>query len=244
MSFIPRIYLDPKFFSGLAEHKTYSLSASISHYLGNVLRLKINDKVILFNNEDGEWLSEIEHSVKNKVSILIKERLRLPIISNGPTLLFAPLKRDATDLAVRMATELGVQIIQPVKTVRTNSQRIKIERLQTITIEAAEQSNRLTVPEVRMMTSLFEVCEDWPQDKLLLVALERCYERDIVTSNQSFYTGNEGILIGPEGGFEESEIKKLLSYPFVQPLSLGDLILKAETAIVAGLAKLFPYVKA
>lgn len=244
MSFVPRIYLDVNPSITLAVNELYDLPAATIHYLGTVLRLKKGDRVLLFNNWDGEWCGEIEQISKNKGVILIQKQLRLPVIPHGPTLLFALLKRDATDLAVRMATELGVKVIQPVQTLRTNSQRIREERLQMIAKEAAEQSNRLTIPEIRPLGSLFEICDAWPQDRPLLVALERGDERKIDAIHQSLYNGDEGLLIGPEGGFDEREIKKLLSYEFIRPISLGNLILKAETAVVAGLAKLFPYVKA
>lgn len=244
MSFVPRIYIDLDQSITLVANEPCYLSATIVHYLGNVLRLKKGGRVILFNNRDGEWIGEIEHISKNKGVVHLLEQVRLPILAHGPTLLFAPLKRDATDLAVRMATELGVRIIQPVQTLRTNSQRIKDERLLAIAKEAAEQSNRLTIPEIRSLCSLSEICDVWPQDKPLLIALERGNERKIDATFQPLYNGNEGLLIGPEGGFDECEIEKLLSYKFILPISLGNLVLKAETAIAAGLAKLFPYVKA
>lgn len=244
MSFIPRIYIDPDLSLRIREQDSYVLSLPVTHYLGNVLRLRAGDTVILFNNQDGEWLCMLEGTTKGKGTAIVQKQLRLPILINGPTLLFSPLKRDAMDLAIRMATELGVQVIQPVQTMRTNSHRIREERLRNISIEAAEQSNRLSVPEIRSMDSLFSVCDKWPQDRKLLVTLERGKERKIAISHASSYTGNEGVMIGPEGGFDEREVQRLLSYDFVVPLSLGDLILKAETAVVAGLAKLFPYVRA
>ena len=245
MSFVPRIYVDANHqFSKLVNNELYILPLSVSHYLGNVLRLKKGDSVVLFNNEEGEWMCEIEQPSKNKSFLFVKKQIRSPINPVGPTLLFAPLKRDATDLAIRMATELGVKTIQPVQTMRTNSHRIKEERLKIISIEAAEQSERLTIPKIKPIRPLFEICDYWFGDQPLLVALERCQERLIDSKRKLSYNGNEGLLIGPEGGFDEREIKKLLSYQFVVPLSLGNLVLKAETAIVTGLAKLFPYIKA
>lgn len=244
MSFTPRVYIDPDQFDGLQQDKHYSIPAPIVHYLGTVLRLVAGGQVVFFNERDGEWDCEIEHIHKGKGSVVVKTQLRLPIIPFGPTLIFSPLKRDATDLAIRMATELGVSIIQPVHMVRTNSRRIKEDRFRSITIEAAEQSNRLTIPEIRPIMSLDEFCEVWPKNKKLLVACERCEERHIMVDKHYTYQGDEGILIGPEGGFDINELKKLFLYDFVKPLSLGDLILRAETAIAAGLAQLFQYVKA
>ncbi|MDI2091254.1 16S rRNA (uracil(1498)-N(3))-methyltransferase [Commensalibacter oyaizuii] len=244
MSFVPRIYLNPDQCEGIQEQKIYQVSEDIAHYLGNVLRLTAKDPVVLFNERDGEWQCVIEKIGKGKGSLCAQHQLRLPIVPFGPTLVFAPLKRDATDLAVRMATELGVHTIQPVKTAYTNTHRIKEERLQSIVVEAAEQSNRLTIPKIKPILSLFDFCEKWPKDKTLWVAVERCYEKQIPLAKDHRFRGDDGILIGPEGGFDKIEIKNLLLYDFVQPLSLGNLILKAETAVVAGLARFSQYVKA
>lgn len=244
MSFIPRIYLDPHEFEALTTNKDYAIPASTAHYLGTVLRLKASEKVVFFNERDGEWECEISHIAKNKGTIQTTKQLRLPITPLGPTLVFAPLKRDATDLAIRMATELGVQTIQPVKTLRTNTVKIKKERFRSITIEAAEQSNRLTIPEIKPIASLFDFCSSWPKDKTLWIAVERCAEYHIEPNSAEKCRGDDGILIGPEGGFDPSEIKNLLLYDFVRPLSLGNLILKAETAIVAGLSLFSQHVRA
>lgn len=244
MSFIPRLYLDPRDFKVLATEKTYPIPAATAHYLGNVLRLKPSEQVVVFNERDGEWQCEISEISKNKGMITALKQLRQPITPLGPTLVFAPLKRDATDLAIRMATELGVKIIQPVKTLRTNTIKIKEERLRTITIEAAEQSNRLTIPEIKPIQSLFDFCAQWPKDKILWVAIERCADYQISIDKTQQYHGDDGILIGPEGGFDSNEIKNLLLYDFVRPLSFGSLILKAETAIVAGLTQFSKQVQA
>lgn len=252
MSFVPRIYSDPLQEALLDEGKSHTLSPQTTHYLGTVLRLKAGNSVLLFNNQAGEWECEIEQIAKNKGSVLVRKRLRSPVIPVGPILLFSPLKRDATDLAIRMATELGVRIIQPVQTLRTNTARIKEERLHAIAVEAAEQCNRLTLPEIRPMRPLFDICDQWDNEQKLLVALERYDERNDVCDKkeekqgcyQENLTGNEGLLIGPEGGFDEKEVQRLLRYEFIQPFSLGNLILKAETAIVAGLAGVFPYIQA
>ncbi|CAI3937603.1 RsmE family RNA methyltransferase [Commensalibacter communis] len=244
MSFIPRIYIDPQEFEALSIGNDYAISAATAHYLGTVLRLKPLEQVVLFNERDGEWSCQINHIAKNKGTIEPIQQLRLPITPLGPTLVFAPLKRDATDLAIRMATELGVKTIQPVKTLRTNTPKIKEERFRSITIEAAEQSNRITIPEIKPVISLFDFCSTWPKNRTLWVAVERCAEHRILPNTTQNYGGNDGILIGPEGGFDPNEIKNLLLYDFVQPLSLGNLILKAETAIVAGLSLFAQHVRA
>ncbi len=82
-------------------------------------------------------------------------------------LVFAVLKRDATDLVVQKATELGVSALLPVFTERTNAGRVNLDRLRAIAIEAAEQSERLTVPTLHPARQLHEFLVDWPGERPL-----------------------------------------------------------------------------
>lgn len=244
MSFLPRIYADPALYETFMTNGIGILSTENAHYLGNVLRLGEGDKVALFNERDGEWLCNIKSLKRGKGSVILQQQTRKPLIPHGPTLVFSPLKRDATDIAVRMATEMGVRVLQPVIMKRTNSQRIKEERLRSITIEAAEQCDRLTLPEIRPLITLDQFLESWEKDRVLLTAIERWDTRHISVKDSQNFSGNEGILVGPEGGFDDCEIKTFLRCDFVQPLPLGMLTLRAETAIAAGLAQLLNHIQA
>jgi 16S rRNA (uracil1498-N3)-methyltransferase len=132
-----------------------------------------------------------------------------------------------------MATELGVAAILPVITARTNAARVNAVRLRAIAVEAAEQSERLTVPEIHSPTPLGEVLAAWPADRRLFVAAER---RDAPSLRPC--AGPAALLVGPEGGFAAAELDGLQGLPIVTMISFGPRILRAETACLAGLALL------
>jgi 16S rRNA (uracil1498-N3)-methyltransferase len=157
-------------------------------------------------------------------------------------LAFALLKRDATDLVIRMGTELGVTRFAPLITERTVGQRVNGERLDSIATEAAEQCERLTVPEIMTPVRLTEFLGAWHESKRLFVAVERLAERVAARESPEDAFGRvsdgDGLLIGPEGGFSRSELDVALARPFVTPITLGSRVLRAETAAAAGLALL------
>jgi 16S rRNA (uracil1498-N3)-methyltransferase len=148
-------------------------------------------------------------------------------------LMFAVLKRDTTDLVVQKATELGVSMLLPVFTERTNAGRINLDRLRAIAVEAAEQSERLTVPAVRPARQLNEILADWPAERILFVAQERANAQPL-----GRHDGPTGLLIGPEGGFGPRDHMVLDRSRFIRPVTLGPRILRAETAAIVGLALL------
>lgn len=202
-----------------------------AHYLGRVMRRAAGDRVLLFNGADGEWDARIV-SLGRGAASLEAERQRRPQTPEPELwLLFAALKRDATDLVAEKATELGVSVIQPVLTARVNTQRVNTARLAAIATEAAEQSGRLSVPALRAPVPLAAALAAWPADRPLAVAFERGAAAPVGG-------GAGGLLVGPEGGFTDEELDGLRARPFVVPISLGPRILRAETAVIAGLALL------
>jgi 16S rRNA (uracil1498-N3)-methyltransferase len=147
--------------------------------------------------------------------------------------MFAVLKRDTTDLVVQKATELGVSALLPVFTERTNAGRVNLDRLRSIAVEAAEQSERLTVPALHPVRQLHDCLAEWPADRALFVALERADAQ-----KPPHLSGPAGLLIGPEGGFGPRDHLLLERCRLVCPVSLGPRILRAETAAIVGLALL------
>lgn len=202
-----------------------------AHRLGAVMRRAPGDAVRLFNGRDGEWAGRIA-ALRRDQATLRAERLHRPQAPEpGPVLLFALLKRDATDLVAQKATELGASRLQPVLTARTVAHRVATERLRLIAAEAAEQCERLTVPGVEEPRSLADVIANWPPSSMLAAAIERLDAPTVLGVAA-------GLLVGPEGGFTPAELDLLRARPFVLPVSLGPRILRAETAAIAGLALL------
>jgi 16S rRNA (uracil1498-N3)-methyltransferase len=223
----PRLFVSPALYAGAVVDAT----PAQARYLTTVLRRGPGDPVLLFNGRDGEWQAELRPAPRGSACCLVQSLLRSQAPEPDLWLAFALLKRDATDLVVQKATELGVSVIVPVLTARTNVERVNLDRLTAIATEAAEQSERLTVPEIRPLQRLDALLAAWPPDRPLVVAIERSAAPPVTTPAG-------GLLIGPEGGFTPQELDGLRRFPVVVPATLGPRILRAETAAIAGLALL------
>jgi 16S rRNA (uracil1498-N3)-methyltransferase len=120
-------------------------------------------------------------------------------------------------------------------TERTQAARVNLERLRAIATEAAAQSERLTVPQVEEPRPLPDLLGAWPRERRLAAALERVAAPPAAPAATAAPTA---LLVGPEGGFTARELDVLGATPFIQPVSLGPRVLRADTAAIAGLALL------
>lgn len=245
----PRLFVDLP----LEEGALPVLSREHAHYLRGVLRLRPGAPVLLFNGRDGEWQAELlEDTTDPKgrgARAVLRHRTREQAAGPDLTLLFAPLKKGPTDLVVRMGTELGVRRFQPVLTERTQAERVKTDRLTVIATEAAEQSERLDVPDVAEPVKLeaaltaagpLMFCDEAGDDSAQRwgggagrgrPALEALADADPDDPRRGAWS----VLIGPEGGFSPAERDALRARPDTVAVTLGPRILKAETACVAAL---------
>jgi 16S rRNA (uracil1498-N3)-methyltransferase len=207
-----------------------------AHYLANVLRLKPQEQVLVFNGVDGEWCARAAAVGKRKVTLAAEHQTRAQ--EGGPDLhyLFAPIKRARLDYMAQKATEMGASLLQPVITRRTVAERVKIERLESNAVEAAEQCGMLCVPEVRAPEKLEGLIEGWDEDRLLIFADEAAPTASPLETLAAQTPRPLAVLIGPEGGFEPEERALLLRQPYVVPVSLGPRIMRADTAAIACLA--------
>jgi 16S rRNA (uracil1498-N3)-methyltransferase len=226
----------PRLFTpaALAAGAEIAATPAQAHYLGTVMRRAPGDALRLFNGRDGEWAARIATLRRDRASFAVERQLRPQAAEPDLWLVFALLKRDATDLVVQKATELGAAAILPVLSARTNAARVNGERLAAIATEAAEQCERLSVPRIAPARPLAALLAEWPAERRLFAAVER---------SAAPHAGPAGpapaaLLTGPEGGFTPAELDALASHPFVQPVSLGHFVLRAETAAIAGLALL------
>lgn len=216
----------------------FELAPGPAHHLRTVLRLASGAAITAFNPTDGEWLCRIADIDRNRVTVTIERRLRLPSAEADLWLLFAPIKRARLDWLVEKATELGAAALLPAWTQRTQSERLNLDRLRAHAIAAAEQSERLSVPELRPPRPLAEVLADWPGDRRLLVCDETGAGEPIAAVATRLGAGPLALLTGPEGGFTDSELDYLKKLTFVTRVGLGPRILRADTAALAGLAVL------
>jgi len=217
----------------LAEGEAVGTTVAQAHYLGDVMRCRPGDRILLFNGRDGEFAARIETIRRDGARLCVEHRMRSQTPEPDLWLVFALLKRGATELIVQEATELGVASLCPVITERCVVQRINPDRLRAIAIEAAEQSERLTIPHLCLARSLAGLLSEWPHHRRLFAAVERCAAPPIAGTR-----GPCALLVGPEGGFTSAELDALGRYPFVTSVSLGPRILRADTACIAGLALL------
>ena len=220
----------------LGEGVAVTLDEGQAHYLLHVLRAKPGNLVSLFNGRDGEWLAEITDAGKRGVTALCRQQIDAQHGTPDIWLAFAPVKKTPSDYLVQKAAELGVSVLQPVFTRRTIVSRINEERMAANAVEAAEQSGRLTVPEIRTGVAFDKFLAGWPQERRLLFCDEGGDAKTMTQAARESRGGPCGILTGPEGGFDPAERAALRALPFVVPVSLGPRILRADTAALAALA--------
>ncbi len=217
----------------LATGSSAEATPAQAHYLTVVMRRRSGEQVRLFNGRDGEWSARIGPIGRDHATLIVEQQVRPQAPEPDLWLAFALLKRNATDLVVQKATELGAAAILPVVTAHTNALRVNLARLAAIAVEAAEQSERLSVPRVHAPQPLPALLDAWSPDRRLIAAIERSEAPGIPSG-----AGPAALLVGPEGGFDPAELETLRRQPFVSLCSLGPRILRAETACIAGLALL------
>lgn len=221
--------------SPLAPGAEAGLTAAQAHYLANVMRLGAGDRLRVFNAAAGEWRAEVVSLSRKSGVLKLAEQTRPPEPDADCWLCFALLKRQKTDLVVEKATELGACVIQPVITARTQADHVNLERLRAIAIEAAEQCERLSVPEIRAPLPLHKLPGTMKGRKIFLADERRT---GALLKFQEAGGTPCALLVGPEGGFTPEEVEAIASAETVTRVSLGRRILRAETAAIAGLALL------
>ena len=227
-------------------------AAPQAHYLLNVMRLKAGEALLLFNGRDGEWRARLAMTGKRGCRLDVEAQTRLQAASPDVELIVALVKRARLESIVEKAAELGCRRVRLVLTARTNADRTKLDRLQAIATEAAEQTGRLDVPEVTGPDKLDVVLDAWPQGRRLMFCDEAGDDPDAewggpegrarpaleALEAAATARGPWSVLIGPEGGFSPEERTRLRSLDFVTPVTLGPRILRADTAAIAALTLL------
>jgi 16S rRNA (uracil1498-N3)-methyltransferase len=217
---------------GLETGTELALPEAQAHYLANVLRAELGETCRIFNGYNGEWQAEVTQISKKRVTLTARTQTRPQQAAPDAWACFALLKRAKTDLVVEKATELGASVIQPIITARTQADHVNLDRLKAIAVEAAEQCERLDIPDIRAPLTVMQLLQTWPE-RPLYVADERRASPLLTAA-----TGPCALMVGPEGGFTDAELEAIAARPQVRRASLGSRILRAETATIAGLALL------
>ncbi len=229
----PRLFVD----APLAAGASVTLERNQSNYLGNVLRLKAGDAILVFNGREGEWQATI--SGRKRPDILtVVDRTRPQDSLPDVSYVFAPLKHARLDYMVQKAVEMGVSRLQPVLTRFTQVSRINGERMRANVVEAAEQCGILSLAAVADPLPIARYLDERDGQRLLIFCDEAAETVDPLQALRQLRADGRGtdVLIGPEGGFAEEERQILLQQPHILRLSLGPRILRADTAAVAALA--------
>ena len=214
----------------LSLNLTDKLEKSQSHYVSKVMRLKEKEVFSLFNNS-GEWEAKILNITKSIVEFNVTKQLRQKENTKELWLAFSPIKSNYFNFMIQKATELGVTKFLPVIFERTIVRKINKERLEKVIIEAAEQSNRITVPIIEEPQSL----KNFLTNDLDLIFT------DLNTVNtkidiKKLTTKPTCVIIGPEGDFSEEEREEILKFSGVQPIKINENILRSETAVISALS--------
>jgi 16S rRNA (uracil1498-N3)-methyltransferase len=217
-----------------------ALDEGQAHYLRHVMRRGQGASLLLFNGRDGEWKATLSLRGKKDALAEIADCARPQVAEPDVWLCFAPVKRARIDYIAEKATELGVAVLQPVITQHTMVERVNVERLRANAVEAAEQTERLSVPEVRAPVDLAHLLAEWPARRHLLMCDETGRGPPIAEALRGLDADARAapwaIMIGPEGGFAETELAALRRMKNVMAVGLGPRILRADTAALAALA--------
>jgi len=214
----------------LSLNLTDKLDKSQSHYVSKVMRLKEKEVFSLFNIS-GEWEAKIVNITKSIVEFNVTKQLRQKENTKDLWLAFSPIKSNYFNFMIQKATELGVTKFLPIIFERTIVRKVYKERLEKVIIEAAEQSNRITVPSI----------EDPQKLKSFLNNDMDLIFTDLNTTNTKIdltklTTKPTCVIIGPEGDFSEQEREEILKFNGVQSVKINENILRSETAVISALS--------
>ena len=208
------------------------------YFLKNVMRVQINDTIRIFDGITGEWLSKVSSVNRNNIVLRVIEKIKNMVQIPDIWLIFAPIKQHRMNIAIQKATELGATKAVPCLTEYTDIHSVNIKNLQLNAIEAAEQSERLDIPKIEKPIQLQSLLNSWPEDRYLVYFDEKLnQEKNIVESLLPLKNNNKkwAVLIGPEGGFSDSEKKLITKSKNVLAVSLGNRLLRSDTAITVAL---------
>ena len=217
---------------------TLALDQRATHYLFNVLRCQDGEYVSLFN-ETNEWLSKIDKINSKEVQVSIEKHINSANERQNITLYFSPIKKNQTELVIQKCTEIGVTNFQPVLMERTNFSSFNIERLNLIAIEAIEQSEQMKIPNISEPIKFEEFLSRDQKNQIILVCSVTENSNSIRNVIKNHSASDYSLMIGPEGDFSETEMNSMQNKDNYFTVSLGNTVLKSETAsiIAAGILK-------
>lgn len=220
----------------LSKDKSLEATREQSNYLLNVLRMKNEDEILVFNGRDGEWRAKIDVTGRKKCNLVPMAQIRSQPKEPSLIYCFAPLKQARLDYMIQKAVEMGAGVLQPVITQYTQVRSINEKRLLSNSIEAVEQCGILSIPKIASLIALKKLLNTFDEQTLLIFCDEEAHDANPLIELAAHKPDKLAVLIGPEGGFSEDERQYLEARQNVIKLGLGPRILRADTAAVAALA--------
>jgi len=224
---LPRLFVETSLGAGVR----VELGAAQANYLGNVMRLKEGDRLLLFDGVSGEWLAEVAEAAKRRMTLAVVEQTKPQEAVPDLWLAFAPIKKGRVDWLVEKAVELGVARLLPVVTQRTIVDKLNLDRMRAHIVEAAEQCGRTALAAIDEPVKLDAFLKGRDPGRRLYFADEAGGE----STAKAFNPDSALILIGPEGGFTPDEAATIRAAPNAHAISHGPRILRAETAALAAI---------
>ena len=228
-----RIFLDET----LEENKEILLGKEQSHYITNVMRLKMNDEFSLFNGKQGEFVGTVSSQLKKETKIKIYKKLREQSKSSNISLAFCPPKGSRLDLLIQKCTEVGLKNFIPVISDHTINRKINTERLNKVIIEACEQSDQMNIPKLSNSITFGHFASSLDEKDTVLFA-DINHKKNNLSELLSEKKNNFILFIGPEGDFSSQERDQIKMNSKFKSFSLGTNILRSETAAISGLVLL------
>ena len=216
----------------ILENSTILLSKEHTHYLVNVMRAKRGSNVNFFN-KNGEWLSEIVFLEKDRVEVKFLSKIKENTNTYHIELAICLVKKNAMEIILQKATELGIRKIIPIISERTEVKEINLERANKIVIEATEQSNQLEPPEISEILKLKDFLNINTNNKIFFADINS----DYILEKKDFKEGETvTVLVGPEGDFSPIERELILNGSTTVAFSLSKNILRTDTAVISAIS--------
>ena len=215
----------------ILENSTSLLSKEHTHYLVNVMRAKRGGNVNFFN-KNGEWLSEIVFLEKDRVEVKFLSKIKENTNTLNTELAICLVKKNAMEIILQKATELGIRKIIPIISERTEVKEINFERANKIVIEATEQSNQLEPPQISEILNLKDFL-NINRNKIFFADISSDYSLE----KKDFKEGETvTVLVGPEGDFSPTERELILNDFTIVAFSLSKNILRTDTAVISAIS--------
>jgi 16S rRNA (uracil1498-N3)-methyltransferase len=232
-----------RFFVEQFEGERAVMEGEAAHHLGRVLRAERGQ---LYELSDGNrvWLARVEEAKRDRIGFSLVEEVSVEQPTLQTTLLLSVVKFDAFEFALEKATELGVGSIVPVAAARSEKALLaaaqkRAERWKKILLEASQQSRRLRIPELAPLTKPAAAFSSKAIGLKVLLSekSEARSLRSILERSSATLSAAAALAIGPEGGWTDDEFECARQHGFCEA-SLGRLILRTETAVIAALASM------